>query len=96
MPFTRRRKPKAPMELPPVTAASGDPDMRIEGRRLGTLGMYWLKVTCACGHEGKIAVPDLAGRYGGETRVRDAIARMRCSRCGQARICTVTLSSPQG
>ena len=84
------------MDLPLVTVASGGLDMRIEDRRLGALEMRWLRLICECGHEGKIAVPDLAGRYGGETRVRDAIVRMRCSRCGQARICTVTLSSPQG
>ena len=42
--------------------------MRIGGRRLGSLGMHLLNLECECGHEGKIAVSDLAGRYGGEVR----------------------------
>ena len=61
-----RLKARSRSPLPPVTAASGGPDMRIGGRRLATLGMHWLKLKCECGHEGKVAVSDLAGHYGGD------------------------------
>ncbi|WP_419741228.1 hypothetical protein [Ruegeria sp.] len=91
MPFARRT-PKEPMDLPPVTAASGGPEMRIEGRRLSTLGMRWLRVTCACGHEGRVAVPELADRHGGDTRVRQVAEKLQCSQCGQARVRRIALS----
>ena len=92
MPFARRKMPKPPMQLPPVTTGAGGPALDIRGRRLGTLGIDWLRLVCDCGHEGAISVPDLAKRYGRDTRVRDAIAKVRCTRCGQTRIRKITLT----
>jgi len=88
----RKRKPKPKPQLPPVASAAGHPDLDVSGRRLGTLGMSWVKIGCACGHTGKIAVAALADRYGSETRVREAAGKMQCSRCGHARIRRITLS----
>ena len=91
--FSKRcSKPQTNLPLPPVTRASRGPDLGIGGRRLATLGMSWLDVECACGHTGKIAVPDLADRYGPETRVRHAAEKLRCSQCGHAEIRSITLS----
>ena len=59
---------------------------------MATLGMRWLKVECACGHAGRVAVSDLADRYGPETRVPHAAETLRCSQCGHARIRKITLS----
>ena len=87
----RRSNPRANSPLPPVTRASRGPDMGIGGRRLATLGMGWLKVECDCGHEGRVAVPDLAERHGCQTRVRAAVAKLRCSQCGHARVRRITL-----
>ena len=88
----RHSKPQSKPLLPPVTTATRGPDLGIGGRRLGTLGMCWLKVECECGHEGQIAVADLADRYGAETRVRHAAETLRCSQCGHARIRKITLA----
>ena len=60
-------------ELPPVTRASSVPALRIEGKRLATLGMGWLRLVCHCGHEGKVSVMQLAERHGSDIRVREAI-----------------------
>jgi len=88
----RKRRPKPSVQLPPVASASGRADLDVSGRRLGRLGMNWLRVDCACGHTGKIEVAALADRYGSETRVREAAEKMQCSRCGHARIRRITLS----
>ena len=56
----RRSQPQARSSRPPVTLATRGPGLGIGGRRLATLGMSWLDVERACGHTGKIAVPDLA------------------------------------
>ena len=86
----RRSKPQVNSPLPPVTMASRGPDLGIGGRRLATLGMIWLKVECDCGHEGRIAVPDLAERHGCQTHARAAVAKLRRSQCGRARFRNIT------
>ena len=88
----RNRRPKPPVQLPPVASAAGRPDLDVSGRRLGTLGMSWLKVECACGHTGKIAVAVLADRHGAATRVRHAVESLQCSHCGHARIRKIRLA----
>jgi len=91
MTLFRRRKPKENPPLPPVTPVSDRTDLDIGGRRLGTLGMRWLKVACECGHTGQVSAADLAGRYGGETRVSFAVGKLRCSGCGRLRHRNITL-----
>ncbi|WP_419737882.1 hypothetical protein [Ruegeria sp.] len=87
----RRSKPRETAPLPAVKTGSGALALDIGGRRLETLGLSWLTVTCACGHEGKVSVADLADRHGSRTRVREALALLRCSQCGAARVRRTTL-----
>ena len=88
---SRRSGSRARPELPPVTRASSVPALRIEGKRLATLGMGWLRLVCHCGHEGKVSVMQLAERHGSDIRVREAIISLRCSHCGKARVREITL-----
>ena len=63
-----------------------NPELRHEGRRLGSLGGGRLRITCGCGHSGDVPVAALVARHGEEARVRDAVASMRCSNCGARRV----------
>ena len=74
-----------------MTRASSVPALRIEGKRLATLGVGWLRLVCHCGHEGKVSVMQLAERHGSDIRVREAIISLRCSHCGKARVREITL-----
>ena len=60
--------------------------VRCDGRRLGRLRDGKLRIVCACGHSGDVAVTALVARHGEETRVRDAVALMRCGACGAQKI----------
>jgi len=79
-------------EPPAVATVSKGPGLGVGGRRLVTLGMNWLNVKCACGHEGEVAAAELADRHGSATRVRHAVEKLRCSQCGHARIRNITLA----
>ena len=70
----------------PVTAGREGRGVRCDGRRLGRLRGGRLRITCGCGHSGDVPVLALVARHGEETRVRDAVASMRCGRCGARRI----------
>ncbi len=63
-------------------ASRQDLELRLEGRRLGRLRGGTLRITCACGHSGDVPVAALVAWHGEDTRVRDAVATMRCSGCG--------------
>ena len=91
MGFFPYSKPNDEDSLLSMSSQSGKPEFLVEGRRLGTLGMAWLKIECGCAHKGKVAVTALAARHGSETRVSDAIESLRCSQCGQTRIRKVSL-----
>ena len=67
-------------------ASRQDPELRLEGRRLGRLGGGDLLITCVCGHSGGVPVAALVARHGEEARVHDAVAPMRCGTCGAQRI----------
>ncbi len=67
-------------------ASRQDPELRLEGRRLGRLRGGTLRITCGCGHSGDVPVAALLARHGEDARVRDAIATMRCSDCGARRV----------
>ena len=67
-------------------ASRHDPELRLEGRRLGRLRGGTLRITCCCGHSGDVPVAALAARHGEDARVSDAIAAMRCSDCGARRV----------
>ena len=61
--------------------------LRIDGRRLGLLGSAaTLQVSCGCGHAGHVSVADLVSRHGGNARVRDVAAALRCRHCGKRNI----------
>ena len=63
-----------------------EPELRLEGRRLGRLQGGTLRITCGCGHSGDVPVLALVSRHGQEARVGDAVATMRCSGCGARRV----------
>ena len=67
-------------------ASRQDPELRLEGRRLGRLGGGDLLITCVCGHSGDVPVAALVARHGEEARVQDAVASMRCGTCSAQRI----------
>lgn len=81
--FRRRKREKSP--LPPVTTASGGEALKFDGRRLDMCAAEEIKVACACGHRGQVRVADLIRRHGPGARLREALADLRCSACGQTR-----------
>ena len=72
-----------PSPCPPVVAFQLGRIFRLDGRRLGHLAGTHLQVRCRCGHSGTVPVNALARQHGSETRVRDAVASMRCRHCGE-------------
>ena len=70
-----------PSPCPRVVAFQLGRIFRLDGRRLGHLAGTHLQVRCRCGHSGTVPVDALATQHGSETRVRDAVASMRCRRC---------------
>ncbi|MXW86413.1 MAG: hypothetical protein F4Z55_11120 [Boseongicola sp. SB0667_bin_21] len=70
----------------PAAAVQEGRAIRCDGRRLGRLRGGRLRITCGCGHSGEVPVLALVARHGEETRVRDAVASMRCGRCGAQRV----------
>ena len=67
-------------------ASRQEPELRLEGRRLGRLSGGTLRITCGCGHSGDVPVAALVAWHGEDARVRDAIATMRCSGCGAQQV----------
>ena len=70
----------------PDTASSLGRELRLDGRRLGSLRGGRLRITCSCGHSGEVPVLALVTRHGKEARVGDAVASMRCGACAARRV----------
>ncbi len=51
------------------------------GTFLSIIAEHRLYVVCACGHAREVAVSDLIERMPPESRLCDALARLRCCRC---------------
>lgn len=49
---------------------------------LSTMGGWWLSLDCGCGMHVDYPLRLLAQRAGATARLCDAMARMRCKRCG--------------
>ena len=81
---TRPQEPDG--RRPSAVQPASEVALRIEGQRLRQLCRASLRITCACGHEGTLAVASLLDRHPRDTRLRDALASVRCSRCQLARI----------
>ena len=77
----RSRSTRGPTPHPARAA-----ELRLDGRRLGSLRGGRLRITCICGHSGEVPVFALVTRHGKEARVSDAVASMRCGACAARRI----------
>ena len=85
MTLRRRKKPPRP-RTPPPEPGGGAGLLHAGGMRLGHLAGRRLAVRCACGHEGVVAADLLIARHDPATRLRAALAALRCSRCGAGTI----------
>lgn len=43
---------------------------------------HWLAVECACGHRAYLPTKMLGRQHGGQARIPELVARLRCSKCG--------------
>lgn len=80
------RKVREKSPLPPVTTVADSDALKSDGRRLDMLTAAEITVVCECGHRGQVRVSDLMRRHGGATRLKDALAGLRCSHCGRTEI----------
>jgi hypothetical protein len=61
-------------------------------------GQYLILLKCECGHERRCNPNTLAAFAGWDTRLKDVVRRMRCTKCGERKCTarTVREQKPRG